>query len=72
MSKCDKDDISNKSNKSFKSKRSEGLMDTQSMKSLIIDEKKRSNKIFFDSTEAQSVKSVKNHKLKYHYYNQDQ
>ncbi len=68
VSKCDKDDISQKSHKSFKSKRSENLMDTQSMKSLIIDEKKRSNKIFFDSTEAQSVKSVKNHtQPRYHY-----
>ena len=71
MSKCDKDDISNKSKESFKSKRSEGLVDTQSMRSLIIDDKKRANKIFFDNSEAQSVKSVKNQNhIKYHYYNQ--
>ncbi len=42
------------------------------MKSLIFEEKKRSNKIFFDSTEAQSVKSVKNkNHVKYHYLNQE-
>jgi len=46
---CDNDDISNKS---YQSKRSEGLVDTASMKSLIIDEsRKRQNKVFFDHTE---------------------
>lgn len=44
------------------------------MKSLIIDENRRkNNKIFFDHTEAQSVRSVKN-KNKYqsnYYYNQE-
>ena len=44
------------------------------MKSLIIDDHKRKhNKIFFDSTEAQSVRSVKN-KNKFqlnYYYNQE-
>ena len=79
--KCE-DNISNKgdgddgdiSAKSFKSKRSEGLVNTSSMKSLIIDENRRkNNKIFFDHTEAQSVRSVKN-KNKYqsnYYYNQE-
>jgi hypothetical protein len=62
---CDNDDISNKS---YKSKRSEGLVDTASMKSLIIDEsRKRQNKVFFDHTEeAQSVRSVKNKKSSRH------
>jgi hypothetical protein len=56
--KCDNDDISNKS---YKSKRSEGLVDTSSMKSLINQSRKRQNKVFFDnSEEAQSVRSVKN------------
>lgn len=49
------------------------------MKSLIIDDKEKkrtnnkiSNKIFFDSTEAHSVRSVKNkNPQKYHYYNQE-
>lgn len=50
--KCDNDNISNKS---FKSKRSEGLVDTSSMKSLKIDEKP---KIFFD-LEAKSARSMK-------------
>lgn len=66
----DNDDISAKS---FKSKRSEGLVDTASMKSLIIDnnyyhdstEKSgRNNKniLFVDHSEAHSVKSAKNYK----------
>jgi hypothetical protein len=39
------------------------------MRSLIIDDKKRVNKIFFDNSEAQSVKSVKNQNhLKQDYY----
>ena len=50
--KCDNDNISNKS---FKSKRSEGLVDTSSMKSLKIDEKP---KVFFD-LEAKSARSMK-------------
>lgn len=42
----DNDDMSSKS---YKSKRSEGLVDTASMKSLIIDEaRKRQNKVFYD------------------------
>ena len=54
----DNDDVSSKS---FKSKRSEGLVDTASMKSLVMEEsRKRHNKVFFDRTEeAQSVRSVK-------------
>ena len=63
---CDNDDMSSKS---FKSKRSEGLVDTASMKSLIIDQsRKRQNKVFFDHTEeAQSVRSVKNKNSKRRY-----
>ena len=57
------DDVSSK--KSYKSKRSEGLVDTASMKSLKIDEsRKRQNKVFLDySQEAQSVCSM-HHKNK--------
>lgn len=44
----DNDDMSSKS---YKSKRSEGLVDTASMKSLIIDEsRKRQNKVYFEHT----------------------
>jgi len=50
--KCDNDDISNKS---YKSKRSEGLVDTSSMKSLKIEDKPT---VFFD-LEAKSVRSMK-------------
>jgi hypothetical protein len=62
------DDVSSK--KSYKSKRSEGLVDTASMKSLTIDEsRKRQNKVFYDHTEeAQSVCSV-HHKNKRRNYN---
>ena len=61
--KYDNDDVSSKS---FKSKRSEGLVDTASMKSLVMEaSRKRQNKVFFDRTEeAQSVRSVK-HQAKY-------
>lgn len=63
--KCDNDNISNKS---FKSKRSEGLVDTSSMKSLKIDEKP---KIFFD-LEAKSARSMKSEIMtkQTHYLNQ--
>ena len=53
------DDVSSK--KSFKSKRSEGLVETASMKSEVMDEsrKRQKNKVFYDRTEeAQSVCSV--------------
>ena len=62
------DDVSSK--KSYKSKRSEGLVDTASMKSLTIDEsRRRQNKVYLDHTEeAQSVCSV-HHKNKNRYFN---
>ncbi len=72
--KCDNDDdVSSK--KSYKSKRSEGLVDTASMKSLTIDEstRKRQNKVFFDRPEeAQSVRSgcPKKQNKNFYYYNQ--
>lgn len=61
--KCENDDMSNKS---YKSKRSEGLVDTSSMKSLKIEDKPS---VFYD-LEAKSVRSMKSeiHKTGHHTY----
>ena len=89
--KCNEENISNKgeqdnddiSAKSFKSKRSEGLVDTASMKSLIIGSNhehydketgNRKNILFVDQSKAHSVRETKKneeHGRSTYYYNQE-